>query len=445
MKGSFAHRVAIIVFSCFMCDCAMVQASQKSHPTKPTLVIAEHRSARLNALYQLKEGLEARLEINLKIVEYPAPAQDYFTKLVTELRAGNAPDIFSIPRDVQLDDLAAAGYLADLTTAMHNWDGYSQLPKLVSSLAKGSFDNRTYAVPSIVAIEQLYYRHDLLEAAGIDTTQPKSWQELLHRARTIKQVTGQFPLLFPAGLTWGMGSYTEGLRYLLAGFSDYRLINQQGQYQLNDNAVLEAFSFYQTLVQEALLPVTPLLNPEPWVIPKYEMFPKGELMITTCGTWCRVFDWGASSRNPIKNVEQAVGNWKIPTADGSPPFVLASMVYAWAVNAKSRQLDMATELALALGSVDVALTYARNLGNVPARMDAREHADFHQLGALMEAHAQLPEARALRSTVGANAVMAGVARSTEAVLIGREDAKGAQQLLKAYVASVLGDNAVSED
>lgn len=328
---------------------------------------------------------------------------------------------------------------------MHNWDGYSQLPKLVSSLAKGSFDNRTYAVPSIVAIEQLYYRHDLLEAAGIDTTQPKSWQELLHRARTIKQVTGQFPLLFPAGLTWGMGSYTEGLRYLLAGFSDYRLINQQGQYQLNDNAVLQAFSFYQTLVQEALLPVTPLLNPEPWVIPKYEMFPKGELMITTCGTWCRVFDWGASSRNPIKNVEQAVGNWKIPTADGSPPFVLASMVYAWAVNAKSRQLDMATELALALGSVDVALTYARNLGNVPARMDAREHADFHQLGALMEAHAQLPEARALRSTVGANAVMAGVARSTEAVLIGREDAKGAQQLLKAYVASVLGDNAVSED
>ncbi|MDP5033286.1 ABC transporter substrate-binding protein [Paraglaciecola sp.] len=412
---------------------------------KSTLVIAEHRAARLEALYSLQDKLEQQLGVQLKIVEYPAPAQDYFTKLVTELRAGNAPDVFTIPRDLQLDDLAAAGYLVDLSGAMENWDGYQHLPELIKLLSKGSFDGHNYAVPSIVAVEQLYYRHDLLEQAGISTAQPTSWDDLLNRARQIKHVTGQFPLLFPAGLTWGMGSYTEGYRYLLAGFADYQLLDQQGRYRLGEKAPLEAFKFYQTLVDEQLMPIKPLLNPEPWVIPKYEMFPKGQLMITTCGTWCRVFDWGENSRNPIANIEQAVGTWKIPSADGSDPFVLASMVYAWAVNAKSRQADLAIKLALALGDNDVAITYAQKLGNVPARLDAELHPDYASLGILAQAHKLLPRARALRTTVGSNAVMAGVARATEAVIIGREDAAGAQQLLEDYVSSVLGDEAVSRN
>ncbi|MBX2858402.1 MAG: extracellular solute-binding protein [Cellvibrionaceae bacterium] len=429
----------------FVTGAAVTGAVAAETIKKPTLIIAEHRSARLAALYSLEEVIEARVGVNLKIVEYPAPAQDYFTKLVTELRAGNAPDVFTIPRDLQLDDLAAAGYLADLSPAMQAWPGYRHLPELIKSLAKGSFDDRSYAVPSIVAIEQLYYRHDLLEKLAISTAQPQDWQDLLARARQIKTRTGQFPLLFPAGLTWGMGAYTEGYRYLLAGFSEYKLLDKQGRYRLAEDAPRQAFEFYQTLIREDLMPVKPLLNPEPWVIPKYEMFPKGQLMITTCGTWCRVFDWGANSRNPIANVEQAVGTWKIPSVDGSQPFVLASMVYAWAVNAQSRQRPLATQLALALGEVDVALAYAQKLGNVPARMDAKQHPQYAALGTLSEAHQQLPQARALRTTVGANVIMAGVARATEALLIGREDAEGAQQLLVNYVSSVLGDEAISKE
>ena len=413
-------------------------------PQQPILVIAEHRAARLDALRELQPMLQQRLGVQLRIVEYPAPPQDYFTKLVTELRAGNAPDVFSIPRDLQVDDLAAAGYLADLTNDLQAWPGYAQLPELVKQLGRASFNEQSYVVPSIVAVEQLYYRHDLLTQAGISTAQPKDWQDLLDRSRQIKQQLGQFPLLIPAGLTWGMGSYTEGFRYLLASFSGYQLLTADNRYALRDPAVAKAFNFYHTLVSEQLMPVAPLLNPEPWVIPKYEMFPKGQLLITTCGSWCKTFDWGPGSRNPIANVDDAVRTWRFPSADGAEPFALASVVYAWAVNAKSRQPKLATELALLMGDNDVAMAYAKRLGNVPARLDAAQHPKFAELGPMTADHALLPEARALRSTVGANAMMAGVARATEAVLIGKTDGAGAQQLLLQYVSHVLGEDTVGQ-
>jgi len=410
----------------------------------PTLVIAEHRAARLDALRELQPMLQQRLGVQLRIVEYPAPPQDYFTKLVTELRAGNAPDVFSIPRDLQVDDLAAAGYLADLTQDLQAWPGYAAMPELVRQLSRASFNEKSYVVPSIVAVEQLYYRHDLLTQAGISTEQPKDWQDLLSRSRQIKQQLGQFPLLILAGLTWGMGSYTEGFRYLLASFSGYQLLTSDNRYALRDPAVAKAFDFYHTLVSEQLMPVAPLLNPEPWVIPKYEMFPKGQLLITTCGSWCKTFDWGPGSRNPIANVDDAVRTWRFPSADGAEPFALASVVYAWAVNAHSRKPELARALALLMGDNDVALAYAKRLGNVPARLDAAQHPKFAELGAMTADHALLPQARALRSTVGANAMMAGVARATEAVLIGKVDGAGAQQLLLQYVSHVLGEDTVGQ-
>lgn len=417
-------------------------AADTTTDTRPVLIIAEHRAARLEALREMQPVLEQRLGARLKIVEYPAPPQDYFTKLVTELRAGNAPDVFTIPRDLQVDDLAAAGYLADLTQPLEQWSGYRQLPELVQQLGRASFNERSYVVPSIVAVEQLYYRHDLLTAAGISTAQPQSLAELLQRSRQIKQVTGQYPLLMPAGLTWGMGSYTEGFRYLLASFQHYQLLTADNKYALHDAAITKSFAFYQTLVQEQLMPVAPLLNPEPWVIPKYEMFPKGQLLITTCGSWCKTFDWGPTSRNPIANVDRAVQTWKFPSADGGAPFALASVVYAWAVNSHARQPELATKLALALGENDVAIAYAKRLGNVPARLDAAEHPQFAALGSMAADHALLRDTRALRSTVGANAMMAGVARASEAVLTGRANAEQAQQLLLGYVSNVLGDDSV---
>ncbi|MDB5538954.1 MAG: ABC-type sugar transport system, periplasmic component, partial [Devosia sp.] len=98
------------------------------------------------------------------------------------------------------------------------------------------------------------------------------------------------------------------------------------------------------------MPVQPLLGPEPWVIPKYEMFPHGELAATTCGSWCYIFDWGRESKNPIPDVTKVVGTWADPGQE-SGEYVLANLAAPWGVNAKAANLDLAKKALLEIGSV----------------------------------------------------------------------------------------------
>ena len=75
-----------------------------------TIRIAEHRPARIDALNKVVPDIEKKYNVHIEVVEYPAPEKDYLTKLLTELRAGNAPDIFTAPHGSDVADMVAAGY-----------------------------------------------------------------------------------------------------------------------------------------------------------------------------------------------------------------------------------------------------------------------------------------------------------------------------------------------
>ena len=154
-----------------------------------TIRIAEHRQARIDALMQSVPAIEAKLGVDIEVVEYPAPEKDYLSKLLTELRAGNAPDIFTANSDADVPDMVAAGYAAPITEAVKAWDGYDQLFDSAKALSTNA-DGEMYSLASMFSILQLYYRRDILEKAGISTEQPTTWDELLDRAREIKAKTG---------------------------------------------------------------------------------------------------------------------------------------------------------------------------------------------------------------------------------------------------------------
>src|SRR6516225_12207087 len=92
-----------------------------------TIRIAEHRPARIDALKKVVPEIEKKYDVHIEVVEYPAPEKDYLTKLLTELGAGNAPDIFNVPHASDIADVVAAGYPAPITTELKACDGSSQL------------------------------------------------------------------------------------------------------------------------------------------------------------------------------------------------------------------------------------------------------------------------------------------------------------------------------
>ena len=407
-----------------------------------TIRIAEHRQARIDSLKKFVPDIEKKYNVHIEVIEYPAPEKDYLTKLLTELRAGNAPDIFNVPHATDIADMVAAGYLAPITAELKAWDGYSQLFDIGKTLATGK-DGQIYALPAMLDVQQLYYRRDILEKAGISTEQPKTWAELLDRAKEIKAKTGAYGLLFPAGVTWGTGSFEEGFRLLIVGTSTPQIATDSGKLDLTGQGIKDAFGFYADLINSDLLPIQPLLEPEPWVLPKYEMFPAGKLVITTGGSWGYIYDWGPQSKNPIPNVTQVVGTWEVPGKQGGE-YVLVDLNGPWAVNAKSPNVALAKKVLFELGSVKTDVEYAQNLGNIPGRADAAADPDFQKLTELVPILAALQKGTGthLNSAEGFSAVAEGVARATEALLRKQTDAAGAQKILVDYVKEVLGDDAV---
>src|ERR1700749_1799675 len=83
-----------------------------------TIRIAEHRQARIDSLKTVVPEIEKKYNVHIEVVEYPAPEKDFLTKLLTELRAGNAPDIFNVPHGSDVADVVAAGYAAPVTAEL---------------------------------------------------------------------------------------------------------------------------------------------------------------------------------------------------------------------------------------------------------------------------------------------------------------------------------------
>jgi multiple sugar transport system substrate-binding protein len=407
-----------------------------------TIRIAEHRPARIDALKKVVPEIEKKYDVHIEVIEYPAPEKDYLTKLLTELGAGNAPDIFTAPHGSDVADMVAAGYLAPITTELKAWDGYPQLFDVGKVMAT-SQDGQIYVLPAMLNVQQLYYRRDILEKAGISTEQPKTWAELLDRAKEIKAKTGAYGLLFPAGMTWGDGAFVEGFRLLLVGTSTPQIVAENGKLNLTGEGIKDVFGFYADLINNDLMPIQPLLEPEPWVAPKYEMFPAGKLVVTTGGSWGYIYDWGSQSKNPIPDVTQVVGTWEVPGKTAGQ-YVLVDLESPWAVNAKSPDVALAKKVMLELGSVKADVAYAQNLGNIPGRVDAAADPDFQKLTELVPILTALKNGTGthLNTAEGFSAVAEGVARGTEALLRKQTDAAGAQKILVDYVKEVLGGDAV---
>ncbi|HEY4968797.1 MAG TPA: extracellular solute-binding protein, partial [Steroidobacteraceae bacterium] len=208
-----------------------------------TIRIAEHRQPRIDALNKVIPAIEKQLGVHIEVIEYPAPEKDYLSKLLTELGAGNAPDLFTANFDSDVPDMVSAGYLAPMTAEVKAWDGYSQLFDVAKKLST-SADGQIYALDSMLLVQQIYFRRDLLEKAGISIAQPANWKELLDRAREIKAKTGKYGLLLPAGISWGPGAFNEGFTLFVPGSKTPQIVNDDGTLNLNGEGVRDIFRLY---------------------------------------------------------------------------------------------------------------------------------------------------------------------------------------------------------
>nr|BFF09734.1 hypothetical protein GCM10025699_10370 [Microbacterium flavescens] len=209
------------------------------------------------------------------------PADTWDQKLKAAQAAGKAPDVKTTNYG-NIKPMQANGQLADLTALMDE-EAFTDIAENIKPFV--TVDEGVYGYPLLVEPSTvLFYRTDLLEAAGIDAP-PTDWDELVEDAR---KLTGDGVYGMNIGQTApDLGWSSWGLQYNTAG--DLPLRGDWSTADATDPAYEELLGLYQTLYTEKLMPQEPTYG-----YADCSFFGEGKVAMSACGSWAL----GQISSNP---------------------------------------------------------------------------------------------------------------------------------------------------
>jgi multiple sugar transport system substrate-binding protein len=186
-----------------------------------------------------------------KVTFQPSGAgdEDYKAKVALDLKAGTGADIYALD-GIWVGEFADAGYikpLDDLVTKskVDAWEGWSQIPNSVQG--NMSYNGKRFGIPSGTDGRVIYYNKKLFEQAGLPGSwQPKSWEEIIATAQTLKaKLPGVTPIQLNGGTAMGEATTMQGALPLLVGAGQE--IFAGGKWTGNTPAMREMLGMYQKI------------------------------------------------------------------------------------------------------------------------------------------------------------------------------------------------------
>ncbi|MFD5163991.1 extracellular solute-binding protein [Streptomyces hawaiiensis] len=285
----------------------------------------------------------------VELVPIKAPDSEYYTKLQQMLRSPKtAPDLvyedtFLINSDI------TSGYLKPLDPYLAKWPDWDRFIDTAKAAAKGE-DGKTYGVPDGTDTRGLWFNKDVFAKAGLPADwQPRTWNDVLTAARTIKKkVPDVIPLNVYTGKPVGEAATMQTFEMLLYG------TNEGGTDPLYDKNAKkwiaggqgfeDALAFVETVYKEKLGPdVSDALDPNVMTRVRGEWLPQGELAIALDGSWLPQ-DWLPGSGHEWPEWSKTLGLAAMPTQNGQAPGkVSMSGGWTWSIPAKAGNPDLAFE------------------------------------------------------------------------------------------------------
>ncbi|MFE6625126.1 extracellular solute-binding protein [Streptomyces sp. NPDC057740] len=289
----------------------------------------------------------------VEFVPIKAPDSEYYTKLQQMMRSPKtAPDLvyedtFLINSDI------TSGYLKPLDPYLAKWKDWGQFIDTAKAAAKGE-DGKTYGVPDGTDTRGLWFSKDIFKKAGLPADwQPKTWNEVLDAARTVKEkVPGVIPLNVYTGKPVGEAATMQTFEMLLygtgtgvsTGSSDPLYDKSAKKWIAGSQGFKDSLSFVETVYKEKLGPeVSDALDPNVMTRVRGEWLPQGKLAIALDGSWLPQ-DWLPGSGHEWPQWSDELGLAAMPTQNGQAPGkVSMSGGWTWSIPAKAGNPDLAFE------------------------------------------------------------------------------------------------------
>lgn len=179
---------------------------------------------------EILPGLVKEKFPNVTLEVTKLPDENYYTSLKTKLASGECPDIILVQPmyagQNSVLDLAAAGYLADLSDM-------NAVKLAAGGAASFTMDGKTYGIPNGVDVLGTYYNKDVFAANGLEV--PTTWDDFLKCCETLK-AAGVQPIVMGDKDSWVMqfGLYQIACNEIYAVNPEYDNMLRTGEAKFTD-------------------------------------------------------------------------------------------------------------------------------------------------------------------------------------------------------------------
>jgi len=201
-----------------------------------------------------------------------------------------------------------------------------------------TYQGKVYGIPVGTDARVIWYRKDVFKQAGLpDNWQPKSWEELLAAARTIKKaLPNVVPLQLNAGTAMGEATTLQGWYMAFLGTGNNVYDFQTNKYPVTGQGFLDTLNLYKTIyVDEKLGDARMQLLPDGRLL-SFQGFRDGTVAMLVEGDyfWRSVLAKGGDAeltnrdalvgwaKMPAMSPGKGVNNQDFVTASGGTGFIL---------------------------------------------------------------------------------------------------------------------------
>ncbi|MEK4358452.1 ABC transporter substrate-binding protein [Paenibacillus sp. FSL M7-1455] len=352
-----------------------------------TITYRDDGTGEKGTLYKwIKEVSASYPNKNVEIKPTPIQASegDYFAKIALALKSKDtAPDI--VTEDTfMLNSDASAGFLEPLDDRLKGWEDWSN-GSFIEAMKKGvtASDGKVYGVPYNTDSRGLWYNKEIFKKAGLpEEWQPKSWDEVLDAARTIKEKAGSdvVPIWMNLGKATGEATSMQTYEMLLYGTGERLYDEASKKWIVKSQGINDALGFIETITKEKLgPPLSKVLNGQAGNTATREYLPKGKLAISLDGSWItgNYLEGGAA---PWPEYKDVLGFAPMPTSKGQDPGTI-TLAGGWALsipsNAKNK--DEAWDFIKFALNKENTQKLVMSSGNITVRADVAKDPEYTKM------------------------------------------------------------------
>lgn len=216
-------------------DTESANSGQEGNRKKITVISSSEVPSHQKALTRIARDFEQSHENFL--VEFEFVSRESFREEIC-LRVEREEDIDLVICDrMMMPALIDMGLLQEIHVT-ENWRNHMAYQKMWASTRS---DGKYYGVPLTCDPYVLFYRRDILDAAGVQV--PQTWEELLETGTSLRQL-GRYSMAFPAKRTEEGTEFFLQMLYSMGG----------GIYSISGDAGLSAMEIISEMWNRGLLP-----------------------------------------------------------------------------------------------------------------------------------------------------------------------------------------------